>query len=145
MLILLRHAQAGGGRPDRTRHLTEKGTADARRIGDWLRAEGHLPARILCSPATRTRETLDALDLTAETAFPDDLYNAPTRVLLDHARDATAPLLIVAHNPGIAEAAAELAAPPPDHPAFGHYPPGACCVIGDDGAVLAFVTPKDLA
>lgn len=65
-LILWRHADAEEGVPDLTRKLTTKGERQARRMARWLRA--HLPkdARILSSPATRTRQTANALHMTYE-------------------------------------------------------------------------------
>jgi phosphohistidine phosphatase len=60
-LILWRHAEAEDGVPDLGRRLTEKGRKQARRVAEWL--DAHLPqsATILVSPATRARETADAL------------------------------------------------------------------------------------
>lgn len=69
-LILWRHADAEEGVPDLTRKLTTKGHRQARRMARWLRAQ--LPTqlqktvRILVSPATRTRQTADALHMTYE-------------------------------------------------------------------------------
>ena len=66
-LILWRHAEAEPGDPDLARRLTAKGHKQARRMAGWL--ERHLPdrARILVSPAERTRETAVALGRRFET------------------------------------------------------------------------------
>jgi phosphohistidine phosphatase SixA len=60
-LILWRHADAEDAIPDLTRNLTTKGDRQAKRMAGWLRV--HLPkqARILSSPANRSRQTADAL------------------------------------------------------------------------------------
>lgn len=152
-LILLRHAKAA--RPslrqdDRDRALAPRGLADAARMGDWLRAEGHVPDRILCSPALRTRQTCDALGLPRTPSdFPDALYLADAATLLACVATGGGTLLVIAHNPGIAEAAHAAVAEPPPHPDFARYPTCAVTVIetsaGLPGPVLAFRVPADLA
>jgi len=122
-LILMRHASAaaGSGR-DFDRPLTRRGEAEARRVGERLRAEGPLPDRVLVSSALRCRATWDGVAQGLSTAAPperavepdDRLYDAPTGALLDsiHALAATAPsaevVLVLAHNPGISLLAREL-------------------------------------
>jgi Phosphohistidine phosphatase SixA len=58
-LVVLRHAKAVHtlGLADLDRTLTDRGRRDAAAAGAWLRAQGLLPAQVLCSPAQRTRET----------------------------------------------------------------------------------------
>ena len=59
-LILLRHAHAepaAAGQDDHQRGLSATGRAEAQAAGDWLREHGLQPDRVLCSNATRTRET----------------------------------------------------------------------------------------
>ena len=61
-LILLRHAHAepaAAGLDDIDRPLSREGQAEAEAAGRWLKEHGHLPDRILCSPARRARETLE--------------------------------------------------------------------------------------
>ncbi|MFT3801787.1 MAG: histidine phosphatase family protein [Burkholderiaceae bacterium] len=60
-LILWRHAEAEEATPDLTRELTGRGRKQAARMADWLAPR--LPSRyaILCSPATRTIQTVEAL------------------------------------------------------------------------------------
>lgn len=67
-LILWRHAEAEDGSPDLARALTDLGQRQATRTAGWLR--GRLPDRFtfLVSPATRTRQTADALGLPYEIA-----------------------------------------------------------------------------
>jgi phosphohistidine phosphatase len=60
-LLLWRHAEAESSAPDLERKLTAKGEKQARRVAQWL--NDHLPesARIVSSPAVRTRQTAQAL------------------------------------------------------------------------------------
>ena len=66
-LILWRHAEAEDGTPDLARALTPKGRRQAQKMAQWIKEQ--LPAevrdtvRIIASPAVRTRQTADALDL----------------------------------------------------------------------------------
>ncbi|MEM9795435.1 MAG: histidine phosphatase family protein [Pseudomonadota bacterium] len=152
-LILLRHAKSSWSDPwqdDHDRPLNDRGRRDAPRIGGWLRAKGHLPSLTLCSTATRTRETLATLALPPHgTRFRDDLYHAAPATILTLARaQSTACLLIIGHNPGIAEAAAKACRTPPRHPKFDAYPTAACTVIDISeswpGTLQGFVVPADL-
>ncbi|MEM7711430.1 MAG: histidine phosphatase family protein, partial [Pseudomonadota bacterium] len=131
-LILLRHAKSGWDDPtldDHDRPLDDRGRVAATALGAWLRARGHRPARILSSTAARTRETVARLDLSdADTTFRHDLYLATASHILALARGDT-PLLIVAHNPGMARAAATAVAAPPAHAAFVQYPTGAGTIV----------------
>ncbi len=150
-LILLRHAKSDWDDPDQDDHdrpLNQRGRAAAPKIGAWLREQGHIPTRILCSTALRTRETLTGLALPkAETVFLRELYLAPARLILSLAQG-PGTLLIVGHNPGMGEAAFRATTTPPDHPDFHRYPTGACTVIdktrGLPGPILAFTTPRAL-
>ena len=63
-LILLRHAHAepaAAGESDLDRPLSAEGLAEADAAGRWLAAQGLVPDRVLCSPARRSRETLEAV------------------------------------------------------------------------------------
>lgn len=159
-LILMRHAKSDWGQPglaDHDRPLNARGAGDAPAMGAWLRAEGYVPDEVLCSTATRTRQTLAGLGLTAPTQFIPALYHADPDSMLDVLHRATGQcVLMVGHNPGIAAFAAELLAQAPSHPRFHDYPTSATLVARfaiedwDDlrlgsGHALAFVIPADLA
>src|SRR5262245_57101438 len=63
-VILVRHASAEQGERDRERPLSALGRSEAERMArvlERLSASGFRPERLLCSPARRARETLDAL------------------------------------------------------------------------------------
>src|SRR5689334_4215847 len=62
VLLLLRHAKAEQvfGKPDHERELTGRGRRDARAAGRWLHEHELGAELVLCSPATRTRQTWEA-------------------------------------------------------------------------------------
>ncbi|MDQ7991803.1 MAG: histidine phosphatase family protein [Propionicimonas sp.] len=109
----MRHATAahfapGGG--DRDRPLTTDGQAQVRRVGALLADEGI--ERVLCSPATRTRQTADGLGLKAAVTVLDPLYNCPPeRILTALARlpEYVRGVLVVGHFPGIPGLVQQLA------------------------------------
>lgn len=133
-LIVLRHAEAAQvpGLSDRERPLTGDGERDARRVGATLRALGHHPDLVLCSPAERTRRTaelaLAELPSDAPVDIESDLYGAYADELLGIVR-ATAPdvgtLLLVGHNPGVHELVMGLTT----HTADPGFPPASFAVI----------------
>lgn len=158
-LILMRHAKSDWGDPsldDHARPLNPRGTRSARALGNWLRARGWLPGEVLCSTATRTRDTLAGLHLDAPTRFLPALYHAAPETMLDALATAQArTVLLIGHNPGIGILAQFLAATPPTHDRFDDYPTGATLVLdcpGDDWTdvrpdtttVLDFVIPREL-
>ena len=118
-LLILRHAQAAGtdiGGSDKTRKLTPKGNDDASALGKLMVKEGLNPDLVLCSAATRTRETLDgvlsAFDNDVSVDYANRLYNSDYQYLMMVAQEASddiETLMIVAHNPGTHEFAARLA------------------------------------
>ncbi|SDF41924.1 SixA phosphatase family protein [Limimaricola pyoseonensis] len=158
-LVLIRHAKSDWGDEgtrDHDRHLAERGRHDAPRMGAWLQAQGLVPGLVLCSTATRTRETL-ALMLPEWAEQPQvehraELYAAAPATLLKAARESGAEsVALVAHNPGIGALAAQMAVAAPEHPKFRRYPTAAITVLEFDeamaagrGRVLAFAVPKDL-
>ncbi|MET0809155.1 MAG: histidine phosphatase family protein [Pseudoxanthomonas sp.] len=113
-LILLRHAHAepaADGQPDLDRPLTVQGLAEAQAAGRWLAGQGLVPDRVLCSPARRARETLEAvLEATGyvEQRLDERIYEATAGTLaeLADAHRETERLLLVGHNPGLERLAA---------------------------------------
>ena len=108
-LILLRHAHAepaATGQADFDRPLSPQGLAEAEAAGRWLAAQGLVPDRVLCSPARRSRETLEAvLEVTGyveqrlEPAIYDATPGTLSGVLQAHVE--VQRLLLVGHNPGM--------------------------------------------
>jgi phosphohistidine phosphatase len=60
-LILWRHAQARDGSPDLARELTDHGRKQARAMAAWLAPRLPAAARLVASPALRSRQTAQAL------------------------------------------------------------------------------------
>ncbi|MEO8672817.1 MAG: histidine phosphatase family protein [Tahibacter sp.] len=117
-LILLRHAHAlnnaAQASSDAERALSMTGEAEADAAGAWLKSHGAHPTRVLCSPSTRTRQTLERVLAQieyADTRFEPAIYDATAgslMSLLDAHGDA-GQLLVVGHNPGIETLVALLA------------------------------------
>lgn len=113
-LILLRHAHAEparSGQADLDRPLSPEGLAEAESAGRWLVENDLVPDCALCSPARRTRETLEAVLAEVgyvEQRLEDSIYEATSgtlAALADKHRD-TGRLLLVGHNPGLEHLAA---------------------------------------
>jgi len=105
-LILVRHAKAvePDVAGDHARTLSARGKADAAALGVWMGEQNMWPEHVLCSTATRTRETLAGLGKNLVTNFSDKLYLASAGDLLAQihaAEDAVANLMVLAHNPGL--------------------------------------------
>jgi phosphohistidine phosphatase len=116
-LLLLRHAKSSWDNPglaDYDRPLAKRGQKAAPRMGAEIATLGLRPALILCSGATRAKETL-ALALPAfadpapEVIYDDAFYMASPEALIAMLRTLpeTAPksVMIVGHNPGLEELA----------------------------------------
>ena len=118
-LTLLRHAEAvamGDTTDDSQRALTARGQAQARALGEYLRADGWVPQRIFCSSALRAQQTAHGVGVAAgwktSVSLRPQLYNADPVSMMDLLRDDgghVERLLVVAHAPGIAELASALA------------------------------------
>jgi phosphohistidine phosphatase len=110
-ILLLRHAKsdwADPGLSDHDRPLNRRGAQAALAMADHIARQGPLPDFILCSTATRTRQTLapllQRLAPRPSVSFEKGLYLASEDVLLRRLKtleaDVAAPLLI-GHNDGI--------------------------------------------
>jgi phosphohistidine phosphatase len=106
-VYMLRHAKADDGGdilPDHARPLNTRGVRDAQAMGDRLQALGIRPARVLCSTATRTRETLEHVGLHAPVVLTSGLYLcSPGEMLslIQAADDAEDSLMVIGHNPSM--------------------------------------------
>jgi phosphohistidine phosphatase len=170
-LVLLRHAKSDWPDvADHERPLAKRGRRDAPVAGRWLARSGYVPDAVVCSTARRARETweLAAVGL-AETAglagvaggaappvrYESRVYEATVLGLLMLVRefpDDQRTVLIVGHNPGLAELAVGLAAPPPEPPSA--FPTAAIAVLGlagnwasagpGEARLLAFAVPADM-
>jgi phosphohistidine phosphatase len=167
-LLLLRHAKAVPSSPggDFERELAPRGRKDAAQMGAFLRSEQLVPQLVLISPARRTRETADLVrgafanppELVANRA----LYLAEPVTILQEIRNTdpdVATLLVVGHNPGIADLANLLAAAGDPHSRSLmqlKFPTTALAVIDlpievwqgaafHEGTLQRFMTPKLLS
>lgn len=118
-LWLLRHAKSAWDDPeldDFARPLSPRGRKACRRIGRHMAERGIRPDLVLCSPATRTRQTLERLQKRlgqdAKVRFEPTLYLAAPDVMLALIRslpNACREVLVIGHNPGLEELAQKLA------------------------------------
>jgi phosphohistidine phosphatase len=158
-IILMRHAKSSWDDPaadDHARVLNGRGRVSADALGDWLRARHYLPDQALVSDAARTRETFSRLGLLCDTRFEAALYHASPPAMLKLLKAATGDMvLMIGHNPGIAEFAELLLRTPPEHSRFFDYPTGATTVIGFEindwagltngtGHLRDFVIPREI-
>src|SRR5260370_33468935 len=116
-LHLLRHAKATpqGDGTDRERPLEQRGRRAAQAVAAWAAEHRLAPALVLCSPALRTRQTLDiiapAFARPPQLLIEDALYLATARQLVAQLRPgpaSAASVIIVGHNPGLQELATPL-------------------------------------
>ena len=159
----MRHAKSAWDDPlldDSERTLNARGRAAAPLVAKWLVAEGYLPDNVLVSSARRTVETWEHMaPIMPETATMESnpaLYLASSDVIQGVIGNQTDPsLMVICHNPGIADFAARTLSQKPDHAKFRQYPTAATSVIQYDaptwadigwakGTLLDFVVPKDL-
>jgi phosphohistidine phosphatase len=115
-LVLLRHAKSAypDGVADHERPLAPRGEREAGLAGDWLRT--HLPAidAVLCSTATRARETLARTGIDAPVRYVKRLYDATAGTVIDEINGVSGDvsvLLVVGHEPTMTEVALGLANP----------------------------------
>jgi phosphohistidine phosphatase len=154
-LCLLRHAKSSwedASMQDFDRPLARRGEEAAPRMGAYMAAEGIEPQLILCSPATRARQTLDLVlpklagDPSLE--FEDGLYLASSSGLLARIRKVRANvkcLMLVGHDPGMHGLAVELAGqgrPEDLHRLANKFPTAGLAVITFGLAHWSQVKPK---
>ena len=139
-LILLRHGEARAaarGAPDLDRPLTDTGRAAAAEAGRVLAQADEAPDLVLVSPAVRTQETWREARAAWASPPPERttrvLYEMPPAELLRaaEAEDARC-VVLVAHNPGLAALASDLASGDPRLAAG--FPPGTAAVLAREGA-----------
>lgn len=165
-LFLLRHAKSSwedSAQDDRDRPLSPRGRRAAAALSGYIASAGIQPDLVLCSPARRTRETLEAIRPSlgdqAETSVEEALYGASAGDLMHRLRSvgpATGSVLLVGHNPGIQELAMGLTrAGNHLEQLRGKFPTGALATVelpgtwedlaGGTGRLEALVLPRDLA
>jgi len=117
-LYLLRHAKsswADPSLPDHERPLAPRGRRDAKLVAEHLRLVRSEPELVLCSPAARTRETLELLRPalgSSTVSVEEHLYAASSEELLARIRavpETVASVMLIGHNPGLHRLAIALA------------------------------------
>lgn len=110
----MRHGKSGypDGVMDHQRPLAERGRREAALAGRWMADAGLTVDAVLCSTATRTRQTLERTGITAPTTYVDDIYGGEPDDVFEAIRihapaDATT-ILVVGHEPGMPATALTL-------------------------------------
>ena len=165
-VYLLRHAKSSWkdqSLADYDRPLAGRGKRAAEAVASHIEAEGIRPDLVLCSPARRTRETLEGVKAAfgdrVEARLDEALYGASEAELLARLR-ALPPevhsVMIIGHNPGLEDLALALASEGAERPRMAEkYPTAALATIdlpaGDwsaiqrgGGELLAYIRPRDL-
>ncbi len=110
-LILWRHAEAEDGLDDMARRLTAKGRKQAEEMAGWLRKRLPEDTKVVASPAVRTQETAQALDMkyvtVARIAPGADVTDVLQAVGWPDGKGA---VLVVGHQPTLGRVAAFLLA-----------------------------------
>lgn len=155
-LMLARHAKSDwdvAGLRDHDRPLNARGRRDAPAMAQRLVAEGLEVQRIVSSPAIRARSTAEAYTTAFGLSVVEEaaLYAASARTILQIAAglpDDVEVAMLVGHNPGMADAVAELTG------SFVEFPTCAvaeCAIeagswaelIEGSGRLLRLRTPRD--
>ncbi|WP_285032797.1 histidine phosphatase family protein [Mycolicibacterium sp. lyk4-40-TYG-92] len=141
-LILLRHAKSDypDGVADHDRPLAKRGIREAALAGDWIRENLPPVDAVLCSTATRTRQTLERTGITAPVKYIERLYDATAGIaieVINGAPEAANTLLVIGHEPVMSSLALSLASlDTSDRDAAGQialkYPTSAIAVLHTD-------------
>ncbi len=166
-LYLLRHAKSSwddSSLPDRDRTLAPRGRRAGAAIAGYVREHGIGPDLVLCSPATRARETLElvAAGFPAErpprVEFEAGIYEASAQRLLEILRRvpaAEATVMLIGHQPALQDLTLLLASADQDRERLtGKLPtaalvtlavPGSWAELGPGTAQLTgYVKPREL-
>lgn len=113
-LLLMRHAKSDypPGVADHERPLAPRGIREAGLAGDWLRANVPAVDAVLCSTATRARETLANTHVDAPVRYSERLYGATAGTMIEEINavgDDVQTLLVVGHEPTMSDLALGLA------------------------------------
>lgn len=145
--MLMRHAKSDypNGVPDHDRPLASRGIREGALAGDWLRA--NLPAidLVLCSSATRTRQTLERTGIRAPVTYSERLYGATPGTMIDEINQVledVATLMVVGHEPTMSQVSLGLADPERSEPEAAKqislkYPTSAIAVLRVPGSWAA--------
>ncbi|OIN82315.1 SixA phosphatase family protein [Mycobacterium malmoense] len=110
----MRHAKSAypPGVADHDRPLAPRGIKEAGLAGDWLRANALTIDAVLCSTATRARETLAKTGIDAPVRYVERLYDTTPGIMIEEINkvpDDVTTLLVVGHEPTTSALALTLA------------------------------------
>ena len=118
-VILLRHGKSSWSDStlaDIDRPLAPRGERASRKLAKYIRWKRIRPALVLCSPALRTRQTLEAVEASlgkrCVVEVVPELYAASEQELLERLRalpERVASVMLIGHNPGLQNLALVLA------------------------------------
>ena len=162
-LLLMRHGKSDWASTmdeDFYRVLASRGTQDAPIMGNWIKVHQYVPDQIICSPAMRTKQTVEyvckQIDMPVnDVCWDKRIYGADISNLLDilsNANYKAKTLLMVGHNPGFSDLVNYLCS---GNGSIGKsMPTAAIAVIAlnkfwpeikqHSGTLLHFVTPKQV-
>jgi phosphohistidine phosphatase len=118
-LVLLRHAKSDypPDVADHQRPLAGRGVREAGLAGEWIRANVAPVDAVLCSTATRTRQTFARTGVEAPVQYVDRLYDATPGAVIDEINGVAGrfefdvhTLLVIGHEPAMSHVALGLAA-----------------------------------
>jgi phosphohistidine phosphatase len=164
-LFLLRHAKSSRkdtSLADHDRPLAGRGRRASTAIGKYMGDHEIEPALVLCSSATRARQTLDGvapgLANSPDVRIESELYEASAAgllSLLQRIGDSVPSVMLIGHNPSMERLALDLANGGPELADLADkFPTGALATLEFDGAwsslepdlarLVGFVKPRDL-
>ncbi len=106
-LFVLRHAKSSWDDPgldDRERPLAPRGLRAVKVLAEHIRARGIEPGQVLCSPARRTRETLEGVELAGNAVIESSFYTATCSEIIERLHkvpEEYASVMVVGHNPAM--------------------------------------------
>lgn len=109
-ILLMRHAKSSWDNPslkDINRPLNNRGKSDAVVMAKWLKKQGLYPNQIFCSPALRTRQTVqpiqESLGFSDDSiSYEDSMYFSGEDAylnLIHSASESSNVILLIGHNP----------------------------------------------
>lgn len=117
-LLLMRHAKSDypDGVADHDRPLAARGIREAALAGEWIRENFGAVDAVLCSTATRTRQTLERTGVEAPVQFAERIYDARPGTVIDEINGVASrfgfnpsTLLVIGHEPAMSAVALGLA------------------------------------
>ena len=166
-LMIVRHANAESIKDhgsDMDREISEKGRKQAKKVSKALAAVGLIPDQIICSGATRARQTMDRMlkyfGDKPKVEMRQSLYDGGVQSILEemkHTRAKTKTLMIIGHDPAVSVTSQWLSSPDSNPALLDILNLGmstaSVVILGSDkpfdewqirdGQLLAVLTPKE--